>query len=315
LKALDELLEDATAGDPITGLKWTRKTTRKLTRKLRRKGYKVGRTTVARLVKVRGYILRSNRKRLSRKHDPRRDRQMLYIARWRRKFLKANWPVISVDTKKKELVGLFRNAGRTWRREPLDVLETDFPSDAEGKAVPYGIYDIGRDAGWVRIGISHETAEFAIAAIRQWWLKVGRGRYAGAVRLLIEADCGGANGNRCWLWKAGLQALADEFNLTITVTHLPPGASKWNPIEHRMFCRISANWAGQPLVDYETILKFIRTTKSESGFCCQACLDTATYETGVKITSEDKARINLRPHRVFPEWNYTIRPYKPVSKE
>jgi Rhodopirellula transposase DDE domain len=315
LKALDDLLEDATAGDPITGLKWTRKTGRKLSRQLERQGFQVGRTTVRRLVHERGYRQRANRKRLSRKQDPRRDRQMRYIARQQRKFIKAGDPVISVDTKKKELIGLFKNPGRTLRRQPLEVLATDFPSDAEGKAIPYGIYDLQRDAGYMVIGTSHETAEFAIAAIRRWWLEIGRVYYAGHTHLLIEADGGGANGSASWLWKAGLQQLADEFDLTITVAHYPPGTSKWNPIEHRMFGPISLNWAGQPLISYETMLKFIRTTRTETGFHCRARLDTTIYSTGRTITAEEKARINLHPLRVFPKWNYTIKPHKSAKKK
>ena len=312
---LEELLKDATAGDPITGLKWTRKTPRKLSRALRRLGFKVGRTTVARLIRGLGYTLRSNRKRLSRKQDSRRDRQMQYIARQQREFLKAGDPVLSVDTKKKELIGRFKNPGRTLRQQPLDVLDTDFPSDAEGKAIPYGIYDLQRNAGYMVVGVSHETAEFAVAAIRRWWLEIGRIDYTGHPRLLIQADGGGANRYDSWLWKAELQALTDEFNLTILVTHFPTGASKWNPIEHRMFAPISKNWAGQPLVSYETMLKFIRTTRTETGFRCKACLDTSVYETGRKLTAEEKALINLRPRRIFSEWNYMIRPHNSSSEK
>ena len=315
LEALDELLQDATAGDPITGLKWTRKTSRKLARQLRRTGFQVGHSTVPRLARALDYTLRSNRKRLSRKQNPRRDRQMRYIARQRRKFERAGDPALSVDAKKKELIGPFKNSGRTLRRQPLDVLETDFPSDAEGKAIPYGIYDTQRNVGYMVVGVSHETAKFAVATIRRGWIEVGHLSYMGHTHLLIQADGGGANRYNGWLWKAGLQALADEFNLTITVTHFPPGASKWNLIEHRMFGPISLNWAGQPLVSYETMLKFIRTTRTETGFHCQARLDTAIYETGLRITAEEKAQINLQPHRVFPEWNYTIRPYDPTSKK
>lgn len=315
LEALDDLLQDATAGDPITGLKWTRKTSRKLAQQLRRQGFNVGHSTVSRLAHALGYTLRSNRKRLSRKRNPNRDRQMRYIARQRRKFEKAGDPVISVDAKKKELIGPFKNSGRTLRRQPLDVLETDFPGDAAGQARLYGIYDPQRNAGYMVVGVSHETAKFAVAAIRRWWIEVGRIYYRGHTHLLIQADGGGANRSNGWLWKAGLQALADEFNLTITVTHFPPGASKWNLIEHRMFGPISLNWAGQPLVSYETVLKFIRTTRTETGFQCQARLDTAIYETGLKITAAEKAQLNLQPHRVFPEWNYTIRPRDPTSKK
>lgn len=308
MAALDKLLKDATAGDPITGLKWTRKTLAALTRQLQKK-FQVGHTTVARLLKQQGIALRGNRKRLSPRQDAQRDQQFRYIARQRRKFEKAESPIISVDTKKKELIGTFKHAGRTWRREPLDVFETDFPQDATGKAIPYGIYDLGRNEGYVVVGTSHETPAFAIAAMRLWWLEVGRLRYHGKHELLIQADGGGANGNHCWLWKLGLQPLADEFQLTITVTHYPTGASKWNAIEHRLFCRISSNWAGQPLISFETVLKFIRTTRTESGLRCRARLDRTAYETGLKITPEQKQQINLKPHRTLPKYNYTIRPH------
>lgn len=231
------------------------------------------------------------------------------VARKRREFLKAGEPVISIDAKKRELVGNFKQAGRTWRPEPIDVLEYDYPSAADGLAIPYGIYDIGRERGLVIIGTTHQTPEFVSAAIRTWWRREGRRAYPQRRRLLIEADCGGGNGNRCWLWKFGLQQLAAEGDLHITVTHLPTGASKWNPVEHRMFCFISQNWAGQPLVSYETALKFIRTTKTESGLRCRALLDNSDYATGMKITREQKAQINLKPHRVLPKWNYTIEPH------
>lgn len=308
MTALDKLLEDATAGDPITGTKWTRKTIRELSQALGKKGLRVGRNTVRRLLKAKRYVLRGNRKRLTKEPDARRDRQMRYIARRRRAFQKAGNPVISVDAKKRELVGNFKNTGRTWRQRSIDVLETDFLSDAKGIALPYGIYDPTRNAGYVVIGGSHETAEFAVAAIRAWWVEVGQQAYPGQHHLLIQADDGGANDSRSWLWKAALQTLADEFGLTITVTHFPAGASKWNPVEHRLFCFISLNWAGQPLISYETILKFIRTTHTDSGLTCQARLDRKRYETGLKINPEERASINLKPHRIFPDWNYVIKP-------
>jgi hypothetical protein len=234
---------------------------------------------------------------------------MRYLTHLRNWFLGQNLPTISVDGKKKELIGPFRNPGRTLRREPLDVLATDFPSDASGKAIPYGIYDVSYNEGYVVIGVSHETAEFAIAAIRRWWLEIGSIRYKGVPRLLIQADCGGANACDSWLWKVGLQTLADEFQLTITVTHYPPSASKWNLIEHRMFSVISANWAGEPLVRYETMLKFIRTSKTETGFRCLAYLDRKKYQIKRKVSPEEKANLNLHPHKLFPAWNYTIKPH------
>lgn len=259
------------------------------------------------------YSLRSNKKRLSRKKDAGRDSQMRYLARLRNRFLRQNLPVISVDCKKKEKIGLFCNPGRTLRREPLDVLATDFPSDARGKAIPYGIYDIQHNEGYMVVGVSHETAEFVIAAIRRWGLEIGSVRYKGCRQLLIQADSGGANASDSWLWKVGLQRLADEFQLTITVTHYPAGASKWNLIEHRMFSVISANWAGQPLVSYETMLKFIRTSKTETDFCCLAHFDRKTYQTKRKVSPEEKENLNLYRHNLFPVWNYTIKPHASIK--
>lgn len=312
-EALEKILQDATTGDPITGLKWTRKTSRNLARELRRKGFKVGRGTVSRLASDLGYTLRGNRKRLSRKQDADRDSQMRYLARLRNRFLRQKLPVISVDCKKKELIGLFCNHGRTLRREPLEVLATDFPSDARGKAIPYGIYDVQHNEGYMAVGGSHETAEFVIAAIRRWWLEIGCVRYKGCHQLLIQADSGGANACDSWLWKVGLQTLADEFQLTITVTHFPAGASKWNLIEHRMFSVISENWAGQPLVSYETMLKFIRTSKTETGFRCLAYFDRRMYQTKCKASPEEKANLKLRLHNHFPKWNYSITPHSSIK--
>lgn len=307
---LKELLRDATAGDPMGGLRWTHKTTRKLAAALRRRGVQVGHVTVARLLRAEKYSLRSNRKRLGGKQDPDRDRQFRLLGRRRRRFQRQGWPVISVDTKKKELVGNFKNGGRAWRREDRDVLDHDFPTLARGRAYPYGIYDEKRNAGYVVIGTTHQTAAFAARAIRSWWLRVGQRRYPGVARLAIEADSGGANGNRCWAWKVGLQELADEFGLTITVGHYPSGASKWNPIEHRMFSLISANWAGEPLTSYEVMLKHIRTTRSRTGFRCRASLDTRFYPLKVKVPDEAKAGVRMSRHAVLPDWNYTIRPRK-----
>jgi hypothetical protein len=305
---LKTLLRDATAGDPITGTKWTRKTLRELAKKLSGKRYRISHETVRRLLLGLDYSLHSNRKHLSRTHDPDRDRQMRYIARQRRVFQKAHNPVISADAKKKELVGHFKNTGRTWRRRPLDVLATDFPSDALGKAIPYGIYDAARNQGFVVVGTTHETAQFAVTAIRRWWMQVGEKAYPHSTHLLIQVDAGGANSSRSWLWKLALQEFADEFRLTITVTHYPTSASKWNLIEHCLFNFITLNWAGQPLISYETVLKFIRTTTTQSGLHCLAYLDKREYPTRLKVTREQKASIRLKRHRVLPRWNYTIEP-------
>jgi len=302
------LLTDATAGDPMGGLRWTHKTTRNLAEALRRRGVRVGHVTVSRLLREQRYSLRTNRKRLAKTNDPDRDRQFRLLARRRRRFQRRGWPVISVDTKKKELIGNFKNPGRTWRRNNRDVLDHDFPSWADGRVIPFGIYDIAHNRGYVSVGMSHETAAFAARAIRSWWLTEGRVHYGGVKRLAIEADCGGANNPRTWVWRVALQRLADEFGLTITVGHFPQGASKWNLIEHRMFNLISANWAGEPLVSYELVLKYIRSTRSSTGFCCRATLDKSFYPTKVKVADDEKQSVRMTRHRVLPKWNYTIRP-------
>jgi hypothetical protein len=292
----------------VRGTKWIRKSLRTLVTELARKKFKVGRETVRRLLKQLDYSLHYNRKQCSKRQDANRDQQMIYLARVRRAFLKANKPAISVDCKKKELIGNFKNPGRTWRREAHSVLATDFPRDADGKAIPYGVYDLARNRGFVGVGVSHETARFAVEVIRRWWLSEGRAAYPGQTELLIQADAGGANGYRDWPWKWELQRLANETGLTITVTHFPTSASKWNWIEHRLFCHISANWAGEPLVRYETVLKFIRTTATKTGLSCTAYLDRKKYRTKVVVTPAQKASIQLRRHRTLPKWNYTLRP-------
>jgi Rhodopirellula transposase DDE domain len=309
LKALERLLADVTAGDPASGMKWTHRSLRTLRKGLRHLGIKASPPTIARLLHGRGFSLRTCRKNKAGTHDKDRDRQFRYLVRLRKLYLGRGWPVISVDTKKKELVGEFKNPGRCWRREARDVLDHDFPSWATGRAVPYGIYDVAFNDGMVVVGTSHETPSFAVAAIRRWWLEVGRRRYARTRRLLIEADAGGANDARKWEWKVALQGLADEFGLTITVTHYPTGASKWNPIDHRMFSLISANWSGEPLVNYETILGYIRRTRSGQGFHCRARLDRTVYPKRSKATTEAKNRVRLKRRRVLPKWNYTIRPH------
>jgi DDE family transposase len=301
-------MRDATAGDPISGLKWTHKSLRAVAGELVRQGYEVSAPTVSRLLRDRKYSLRVNHKRLAGKQSPGRDEQFQYIARQRKAFLRRGHPVISVDTKKKELIGRCKNPGLEWRQAPHDVYMYDFPSTAVGKAIPYGIYDISRNAGYVVVGVSHDTPEFAVRAIRSWWINVGRKVYTPHRQLLIEADCGGSNGNRCHAWKIRLQALADEFGLTITVTHYPTGASKWNPIEHRMFNLISANWRGQPLESYGTLLKHLKTTRSTVGFQCRVRLDPKNYVPGHKTSKADVARLRVRTHRLFPHWNYTIQP-------
>lgn len=275
---------------------------------LGRRGVAVSHCTVARLLKEQKYSLRTNRKRLAGTRDPDRDRQFRLLTRRRNRFLRQGWPVISIDTKKKEMIGNFKNPGKTWRRCDRDVLDHDFPSWADGRAIPFGIYDIARNAGFVMIGISHETCTFEVRAIRSWWMSVGRLKYPGATRLAIECDCGGGNDPRRWAWRVGLQRLADEFGLAITVGHFPPGASKWNLIEHRMFNLISANWAGEPLVSYMLMVNYVRATRSTTGFRCRAILDKTFYPTKVPTSADEKARVRMTRHAALPKWNYTFRP-------
>lgn len=293
------------------GLRWTHKTTRNLAVALEQRGIDVCHVTVGRLLREMKYSLRTNRKRLAKTSDPDRDRQFRLLARRRKRFVREKCPVISIDCKKKELIGNFKNPGKTWRREPRDVLDHDFPSWADGRAIPFGIYDIARKQGFVVVGISRETPAFVANAIRSWWMHVGRRAYGGAKRLAIECDCGGGNGPRLWAWKVALQRLADEFGLTITVGHFPPGASKWNLIEHCMFSLISTNWSGEPLTSYQSVLSFIRATRSTTGFRCRATLDKRYYPTKTPITDEQKDAVHVLPHRVLPKWNYTIRPQQP----
>ncbi len=290
------------------GLRWTHKSTRNLAGQLQRLGFDVSHTSIARLLSETDYSLRTNRKQEAGTHDPDRDRQFRLLARRRNRFQREKWPVISIDCKKKEQVGNFKNPGRTWRQSARDVFDHDFPSWADGRAVPFGVYDIAANQGLMVVGISRETSAFVMNSIRTWWRRIGRVLYKGTKRLAIECDCGGGNGPRLWAWKNGLQEFADDEGLTITVGHFPPGASKWNLIEHRMFSLISGNWAGEPLVSYEVILKFIRSTRSKTGFRCRAVLDEREYPKGQIVTADQKARLQLSPHRALPKWNYTIRP-------
>ena len=305
-------MADETAGDPISGLKWTHKSLRKIQKTLATE-HSLSLPTLSRLLQGLDYSLRVNHKRVASKQSPYRDQQFRYITRWRQAYLRKRWPVISVDSKKSELIGNFKQSGLEWRHQRREVNLYDFPNLAQGKAIPYGIYDIAQNQGYVAVGISHDTAEFAVAAIRSWWLKLGCVLYPGEKHLLIQADGGGSNGSRRRLWKVALQRFADEFALFITVTHYPTGASKWNLIEHRMFSLISANWRGHPLYSYETILNFIRTTTSNTGFLCQAELDKTDYQTGIAVQQQEFDQLLLRKHRRFPDWNYTIFP-RPVGR-
>lgn len=306
-----ELLEHETAGDPMTGLKWTHRTTSKVAQELRAVGIDISPNTVARLLRQMGYSLRVNHKKLARvtKTVPEdRDAQFARIAELRQQCAARRRPIVSIDTKKKELVGLFKNLGVAWNREPALVNDHDFPSDAIGKAIPYGVYDILANRGTVFVGTSRDTAEFAVDAIEQWWLTEGQPRYDGATELAILADGGGGNGSSNRAWKHGLHRLALRLGISFAVAHYPPGASKWNPIEHRLFSEISKNWAGRPLDSYETILKYIRSTETTTGLKVRAHLVDRCYEKGIKITDEQMAAIRItRPDRL-PKWNYTISP-------
>jgi Rhodopirellula transposase DDE domain len=308
VKQLQALVEDTTAGDPVSGLRWTHKSTRKLAKALGRLGFRISAGTVGRLLKAKKYSLRTNRKRLARTHEPERDRQFRYIARQRRRFQKQGNPAISIDTKKKELVGLFKNPGRSWRRQAIDVRDHDFASLASGRGVPFGIYEAQRQTGFVVVGTSSETAAFVANALSTWWAAEGRRCHPQSKHWFVEADCGGGNNPRVWAWKWELQQLANRWDVTITVAHYPPGASKWNPIEHRLFSHISHNWQGEPLRDYDTMLNFIRHTTTETGLRCRAVLDSRQYPTKVQITAEQKQQIRLKKSKVLPQWNYTIFP-------
>lgn len=298
-----------TAGDPIRGLKWTRKTTAKIAKALRNHGIHVSRNTVARLLKQMDFRLRVNHKKRSTASPKDRDRQFRVIRRRRNAFARCGDPILSVDCKKKELVGNFKNAGVAWKQKAVETLATDFRSDAEGVAVPYGLYDPEANRGLVVVGTSRETPAFAVDCVVRWWRSEGRKRYPDSRRLLILADGGGGNRATCHVWRAHLQQkLCDRYGLTVTVCHYPPGASKWNPVEHFLFSQISANWQGEPLESYEKTLKFIRTTKTQTGLEVRAMLNTRDYPKGVQISAEELKTLSIQKHRVLPKWNYTIAP-------
>ena len=310
LSDLRDLVEPTTRGDPQAPLLWTSRSLRNLAEALQAMGHRIGHNVVADLLRTLNYSLQSNRKTREGTHTPDRDAQFNYINAQVTAALAAGEPAISVDTKKKELVGDFRNAGRELRPKgaPEPVRVHDFKIPELGRAVPYGVYDIAGNTGWVSVGIDHDTASFAVNAIRRWWQSMGQARYPAARSLLITADCGGSNGARVRLWKRELQALADEISLTITVCHLPPGTSKWNRIEHRLFSFITQNWRGKPLVSYQTIVQLITATTTRTGLNVKSEIDTATYPAGVKVSDSELANINITPHEFHGEWNYTIRP-------
>jgi hypothetical protein len=310
LAALRILVESSTRGDPQSPLCWTSKSTRKLAEELGAQGHAVSYPTVAALLDDWGYSPQANRKTKEGQDHPDRDAQFEYINQQVTAFHRAGQPVVSVDAKKKELIGDFRNPGREWHRRghPEEVRAKDFPDKQLGKAIPEGVYDLGRNEGWVSVGVDHDTAEFAVASIRRWWQEMGSAVYPKARRLLITADAGGSNGYRSRLWKVRLQDLANGLGLRVSVCHFPPGTSKWNKIEHRMFCHITKNWRGKPLRSRAIVVNLIGHTTTKTGLQIRSGLDTETYRTGIKVSDKELAAIRLEKATFHGEWNYTIAP-------
>lgn len=309
INELELIMDENTAGDPMSTLKWTCKSTRNIADELGSKGIKVSYRTVYKLLSDKGYTLQGNKKSLGSCSNESRDEQFRYINKNVKDFIKINGPIISVDTKKKEQVGNFKNSGKTWRKtkSPKEVHDHDFPSLGDGVAIPYGTYDVQENEGFVNVGITADTSEFAVNSIKQWWDLIGIKKYANAKKILICADGGGSNGSRSRAWKLNLQKLANEIGLEITVCHYPPGTSKWNKIEHRMFSFISMNWKGKPLESYEMIINLIGNTTTKKGLKIEAKLDINKYEKGIKVSDEELAAINLKLHKRNPKWNYTIK--------
>jgi len=308
-------MEYETAGDPVSGLKWTHRTTQKIAEELLRFGIKVGPRTVARLLDTMGYSLRVNQKKIAlsgkgnKEKRENRNKQYNYIQRCQKQFVRKKLPAISIDTKKKELIGNFKNGGCRWGNNNTNVNDHDFPSWATGKVVPYGIYDLLMNKGYVYVGTSCDTAKFSADCIEKWWNNVGRKQYPHADEILILADNGGSNSSVSKIWKAALQkTVCNKHNIKVTVCHFPPGASKWNPIEHKLFSQISKNWAATPLRDYETVLKYIRTTKTKTGLKVSATLVKKKYIAGVKPTKEDITCVNIKHRGPVKKWNYTLSP-------
>ena len=312
IKALDNLVEPTAKGNPMKPLRWVSKSIRNLKDELIRQGFKLSHQTIVHLLEELDYSLQSNRKTLETSSHEDRNAQFQYISDSVNKMLNKNMPVISVDTKKKELVGNYKNNGQEWGKKgtPVKVQGHDFPDVRLGKVAPYGIYDIGKNEGWVSVGISSDTAEFAVNSIRTWWYKMGACNYVGAKELLITADCGGSNGYRVKLWKVELQKLSDEIDLSIRVRHFPPGTSKWNKIEHRLFSYISQNWRGKPLISREAIVNLIANTTTKTGLRIMAVIDENEYQKGKKVSEEELALISIQGDSFHPEWNYTIKPRK-----
>lgn len=317
LSTLQALVESTTRGDPMSPLLWTCKSVRTLATELTNQGHPASHQTVCDLLESLGYSLQANRKTREGDQHPDRHAQFEYIARRVREIQQRGQPVISVDTKKKELVGNFKNAGREWhpKGQPAQVRVHDFQDEALGKAIPYGVYDLSANAGWVSVGVDHDTPEFAVESIYCWWRQMGRKTYPQASELLITADGGGSNSTRSRLWKVSLQRLADATGLSINVCHLPPGTSKWNKIEHRMFCHITRNWRGRPLESVEVVVNLIAATTTVKGLKVKAALDRAVYPTGIKIDDATMASLQLRPAKFHGEWNYKILPKESHRRE
>ena len=307
-KDIENILEENTAGDPMSKLKWTNKSTYAIAKELTSQGKIISEVTTGRIIKQFGYSLQANVKSRESGSSEDRDSQFRYINKQVKIFAKKNMPVISVDTKKKELVGNFKNSGRKWQKKgKVEIVNVyDFEYLSKGKAVPYGIYEIVKNNGFVNVGISHDTSEFAVESIRQWWKNIGRKNYKNSKELLICADGGGSNSSRSILWKFYLQKFANKTGLKITVCHFPPGTSKWNKIEHKMFSFISMNWRGKPLVNYETIINLIEGTTTKTGLKIKAKIDRKIYELGKKILERYLKKINVKEHQTNPKWNYTI---------
>jgi Rhodopirellula transposase DDE domain len=310
LADLDALVEPTSRGDPMSPLRWTCKSTTRLAEELARLGHQVSQRTVCDLLAQLNYSLQSVRKTREGAQHPDRDAQFQYIAQMVASYQRQRQPVISVDTKKKELIGDFKNAGREWQPagQPEKVRVHDFIDDELGKVAPYGVYDLTANVGWVSVGIDHDTAEFAVQSIRRWWIEMGRPLYRKAKRLLITADCGGSNGYRVRLWRVQLQQLADELGLPVQVCHLPPGTSKWNKIEHRMFCHITNNWRGRPLLTRQVVVNLIGSVTTAQGLRVKAALDENTYDAGIKVSDADLAAVAIERDEFHGEWNYRIRP-------
>lgn len=309
---LDKLIEPHTSGNPMNPLRWVNKSLRILSIQMNKQGHKTSRTLISRLLKNMGYTLQSNRKSKEvSSQAPDRNAQFEYISEKAKEFQLHNQPVISVDTKKKELVGDFKNNGKVYcpKSKPENVRVHDFIIPELGRAIPYGVYDVNKNEGWVNVGIDHDTAEFAVETIRKWWLKMGKEEYSEARELFITADGGGSNGSRSRLWKVELQKLSTEIGLTIHVSHLPPGTSKWNKVEHRMFSYISMNWRGKPLISYQVIVNLIASTKTTTGLKIKATLDKRKYPAGIKVSDYDYEALNIRENNFKGNWNYVIKPH------